>query len=254
MATICTATPKPDHGFFMKTAIAMAIVIVLGFSTQLAMGRSTFAVPFMLHLHALVFFGWTVLFVVQTALVGRSSGRIHRRLGWVGAVWATAVVMLGLYTTVMMVGRGAAPFFFTPSYFLYMNSLTVIGFGGLTAAAIIMRRWTAWHRRLMICGMAILTGPAFGRLLPLPLLIPWASWAVFAAVMIFPVIGMATDHRRNGQVHPAWWWGAGAIFGIQLTIGLVASSGVGLAGYYAVVNGKAGANVSPLLYPAGPRM
>ncbi len=166
---------------------------------------TTFVVPLMLHLHALVFFGWTLLFVLQTALVGRSSARLHKRLGWIGAVWAATVVTLGLYTTIMMVSRGAAPFFFTPSYFLSMNSLTVIGFGGLTAAAIIMRRRTAWHRRLMICGMAILTGPAFGRLLPLPLLIPWASWAVFAAVMILPVVGMAVDRRGNGHVHPAWW-------------------------------------------------
>ena len=124
MATSYTAQPKPDHGFFMKTAIAMAVIIVLGFSTQLAMGRSTFAVPLMLHLHALVFFGWTLLFVVQTALVGRSSARLHKRLGWVGAVWATAVVLLGIYTTVMMVRRGAAPFFFTPSYFLYRRRST----------------------------------------------------------------------------------------------------------------------------------
>jgi hypothetical protein len=199
-----------------------------------------------------VFFGWTLLFVVQPALVGRSFARIHQRLGWVGASWARAVVLLEIYTTLMMVRRGAAPFFFTPSYFLYMNSLSVIGFGALTAAAIVMRRRTAWHRRLMICGMAILTGPAFGRLLPLPLLIPWASWAVFAAIMIFPVVGMAVDRRRIGHVHPAWWWGVGALTGIQLAIGMVAASSVGLAGYYAVVNGKAGANIPPLLYPAGP--
>ncbi|MDD1453303.1 hypothetical protein NHF48_023905 [Sphingomonas sp. H160509] len=158
-------------------------------------------------------------------------------------------MLLGIYTTVMMVGRGAAPFFFTPSYFLYMNLLTVIGFGVLTAAAIFMRRRTACHRRLMICGMAILTGPAFGRLLPLPLLIPWAAWAVFAAVMIFPLVGMLMDLRRKGHVHLAWWWGAGTIFGIQLTIGMVATSDVGLAGYNAVVDGRAGASVPPPALP-----
>ena len=30
-----------------------------------------------------------------------------------------------------------------------------------------MRRRTDWHRRLMFCGMAILTGPGLGRLLPM---------------------------------------------------------------------------------------
>jgi uncharacterized membrane protein len=248
MAT-ANAARAADHRLFFKLAVAMAIVIVLGFSTQLAMGRSTFAVPVMLHVHALVFFGWMLLFVVQTALVGSAVASTHRRLGWIGAIWAFVLVLLGIYTTVMMVRRGAAPFFFTPSYFLFMNSLTVLGFGVLTAAAVKMRRRTYWHRRLMICGTAILTGPAFGRILPMPLMIPWAAWGVFLAVMVFPLIGMMADLRRSGQIHGAWWWGAGTIAAIQLAIGIVAASPPGIAIYEAVVLGGHGAKVPPLAYP-----
>ncbi|WP_294211908.1 hypothetical protein [uncultured Sphingomonas sp.] len=246
--------PPVDQRLFLKLAIAMALVIVLGFSTQLAMGRSTFAMPVMVHVHALVFFGWTALFVVQTALVGRTAAPLHRRLGWLGAGWATAVVVIGLYTTAMMVRRGAAPFFFTPSYFLFMNGLMVIAFGGLVAAAIAMRRQTRWHRRLMICAMAVLTGPAFGRLLPMPLLIPWAAWAVFVVLMLFPLTGAIVDRRRSGRVHPAWWWGMATIAATQVAIGLVASSPAGLAIYDGVVAGARGEAVPPLAYPAPPPM
>lgn len=243
-----------EHRFFLTMAIGMAATIALGFSVQLAMGRSSFNAPFLVHVHALVFFGWTAFYVLQNALIATGSVALHRRLGWLGAVWAIAVVLLGIYTTVMMVRRGATPFFFQPNYFLFMNSLTVSGFGGLTAAAILMRRRTDWHRRLLLCAMAILTGPAFGRLLPLPLLIPWAGWAVFVAVMIFPALGILRDLRRSGRVHPAYVWGVATIVAIQIAIGLVAFSQPGLAVYRTVTQSTAGEHVPPLAFPPPPLM
>lgn len=241
-----------EHRFFFRAAIAMAVTIVLGFSTQLAMGRSSFGAPFMVHVHAVVFFGWTAFYVLQTALIAKGSVALHKRLGWFGAGWASLIVLLGIYTTIVMVQRGRTPFFFEPNYFLFMNSMTILGFGGLTAAAIVLRRRTDWHRRLLFCGMAILTGPAFGRLLPLPLLIPWAGWAVFIAVMVFPLIGIFRDIQRSGSIHHAWYWGAGTITVIQLTIGIIAFSQPGLAIYNAVTKGSAGEMVAPLAFPPFP--
>ena len=87
--------------------------------------------------------------------------------------------------------------------FLVFNPLTLFAFAGLTAAAIVMRRRTDWHRRLHLCGMTLLLGPGFGRLLPMPLLPPFAFEAVFAASMLFPLAGVISDLRRTGRIHPA---------------------------------------------------
>lgn len=241
-----------DHRFFVVAAYIMACVIVAGFGMQWLMGRSTFRAPPMLHVHAFVFMGWTALYVAQNHLVGRGSIDLHRRLGWIGAGWAVAVVLLGLYMTGAMVRDGRSPFFFQPGYFLFMNGLTVLAFGALTAAAIRLRRRTDWHRRLMLCGMAVLTGPAFGRLLPMPLIIPLAAWGVFACVMLFPIAGMVADIRRAGHVHRAWWWGAGTIAAVQIAIGPVAFSPAGLAAYRAVTAGAPGAGLAPLAFPPFP--
>ena len=242
-----------DHRFFLTTSIVMALTIVAGFSTQLAMGRSSFGAPIAVHVHALVFFGWTTLYVLQNALVATGSIALHRRLGWIGAGWAGALVLIGIYTTVASVRRGTSPFFFEPGYFLFMNGLTVIGFGALTAAAIRLRRRTDWHRRLMVCGMAILTGPALGRLLPMPLMIPHAAWGVFAVLILFPVVGMLRDLRRSGRVHAAWWWGAGTIVVLQIAIGIVADSGAGVAVYRGVTRGSPGAEIAPAGIRTSPR-
>ena len=108
------------------------------------------------------------------------------------------MVGLGCAVTVAMVRAGHVPFFFRPLQFLVFDPMTVFTFAGLTTAAIVMRRRTEWHRRLHYCGMSMLLGPAFGRLLPMPLISPWSWEAAFAATLIFPVIGIIADKRRTG--------------------------------------------------------
>ncbi|HEX8302721.1 hypothetical protein [Sphingomonas sp.] len=164
------------------------------------------------------------------------------------------MVAVGIATTVAMVRRGAAPFFFEPGYFLVMNYLAVLGFAGLTTAAILLRRRTDWHRRLHFCGMAMLTAPAFGRLLPAPLMIPYASWGIFAATMIWPAIAIAADLRRTGRVHLGLWWGAGTMVVLQCAMSVIAFSSLGVGLYGAVTAGYPGAAVPPLDFPPPPPM
>jgi hypothetical protein len=102
--------------------------------------------------------------------------------------------------------------------------------------------------------MALLLGPAFGRLLPLPVLIPYAYEVDFLAVLIFPLIGIAADIRRSGSVHPAWWWGLGAIVGSTVLVELITFSPLGAAFYAAVVAGTPGAAVSGYAFPPFPGM
>ncbi|MFT3763538.1 MAG: hypothetical protein QM761_13225 [Pseudoxanthomonas sp.] len=226
-----------DGQFFLVSAILMALVLVAGFSLNLAMGRSTFASPPRFHAHALLFFGWTALYVTQNALAANNSLALHRRLGWLAAIWVPLMVVSGIYMTVLDVRAGRLPPFFQPAYFLAMNPLQILGFAALVLAAILQRRRTQWHRRLMLCAMATILGPGFGRLLPMPLFIPWTGWAAFAPGLLFPVAGAIRDLRRDGRVHPAWWWGIGAMLAVQTLVGLLAASPAGLAAYEWVTSG-----------------
>lgn len=255
MATLAPHAPRfarDDDRFFLITAFAMAAVVVAGFSLQLAMGRSSFASPLRVHLHAVVFMGWVVIYVTQNVLATVGPIALHRRLGWLATGWVAAMVALGCWVTVAMVRNGTVPFFFTPVQFLVFDPLAVITFAGLTAAAVVNRRRTDWHRRLNYCAMALLLGPAFGRLLPMPLLVPYAYEATLFAVLIFPVIGVIADRRRSGAVHRAWRWGVGTIIASSLLVELISFGPVGTSIYQAVTAGSPGAAVAPREYPAPP--
>jgi hypothetical protein len=260
MATLAQDQAYPttgDERFFLKCAIAFALIIAAGFSFQLGMGRSTFASPIRVHIHALLFMGWMTIFLLQNILI--STGRIdlHRKLGWVAAGWMVAMVVSGFVVTIAMVRNGVVPFFFRPLHFLVFDPVQCLTFAGLTVAAVSMRKQTDWHRRLHVCGMALLLGPAFGRLLPMPFLPPYAWEVTFVACLFVLGIIVALDSRRRGSVHPAWKRGIAVWLGMFVVIEALTYSPVGLAIYDRVAAGYPGATVDPLAFappPEGPLM
>jgi len=251
------AQPQPNRvtsneGFFLGAAVAMALVVAAGFSLNVAMGRSSFSAPPLVHAHALVFMSWVGIYVMQNLLVARGNIAMHRRLGWFAAGWTLLMLVTGCAVTLALVEGGRVPFFFRPQHFLIFDPMTLVFFLGLTIAAIRMRHETQWHRRLHFVAMSMMLGPAFGRLLPVPLLIPYAFEATFAATMLFPIAGIIADVRRTGRVHPAWGWGFGAMIACMAAILGVTYSPLGNSIYAAVTAGTPGAAVPGLAFGALP--
>lgn len=258
MATLAQRPVAPvtgDERFFLRGAIVMAVTIVTAFSFQYLMGRSTFASPLRVHVHAWLFMGWVAIYLAQNVFVATGRMNLHRRLGWIAAGWMVPMIVMGFVVTGVMVRHGSVPFFFRPLQFLIFDPITVLCFAALTTSAIVLRRRTEWHRRLHFCGMSMLLGPAFGRLLPMPLLAPFAWEAAFAASLIFPLVGAFADLRRSGRVHPAWGYGIATMIGAFVLIELITYTPVGTQIYNLTTRGSPGASVAPLEFgspPSGP--
>jgi hypothetical protein len=256
MATLAPAQREDvaPESFFRTLAILMALTVVAGFSMQFAAGRSTFAARPLVHAHGLTYMGWVALFVIQSWLATRGSMALHRRLGWFGAGWGVVMVVMAFWIIIDVTQRGTAPFFFQPQHFLIANPLSAIVFAILAWSAVRLRRQTDWHMRLHICAMTAIIGPAFGRLLPMPLLIPYAfEWAGIAG-LIFPLAGMIRDKRKYGRVHAAWWWGVLTFLAIIPVSYAIAYSALGDAIYAAVTAGHPGAGLPGLEFAPPPPM
>ncbi len=244
MATVVAPTNSSTRGntrFFIVMAFAMASVIVAGFSLNLATGRSSFAVPLPYHVHAVIFMGWVALFLAQHVTASTGNWALHRSLGKLAYVWIPAMVLAGCTIMVVVARRNGGPFFFDMNEFLVSNLMLLVCFGGLALWALRRQRYQGWHRRLMLVAMAILTGPGYGRLLPTPLLMPYAWTALFFVTLILPAIAMIADKRKLGRVHPAYWWGMGIYVATFAGSMLLAYSPIGYAVTDWVVAGTPGA-------------
>lgn len=243
MATVpfANGADRDEARFFFTMGCLMAATIVAGFSFNFIAGRSSLASPLLFHVHGLVMVGWMAIYLAQNALIFADNVALHRRLGWIAVLWVPLIVTTGMLMTRHSLQSYGGPPFFDKNQFLISNPLQLLGFAGLVAWAIIVRRNTGWHRRLMFCAFAVLVGPGIGRLFPMPLFIPYAWYVSVFVPLIFPLIGMLADRRRYGKAHPAWLWGIGTVLVLQIAADLVAYSPLGYAITGQVLAGTPGA-------------
>lgn len=245
------AKPPQDLGFFRGLATVMALVQVSGFVVQLAMGRSSFDAPLIIHLHAVAAMGWVAIFALQAWFAAGGAKGLHRTLGVLALVWAIAFVALGVLVTLNTAHAARVPFFFQPQHFLIANPATAIAFLALVLAAVALRR-TDWHPRLHIGAFVLVMGPSFGRLLPMPLLAPYAFEIAVVAPLVFILAGMIYDLRARGRIHPAW---IAPVVVAVLVIGgarLIAFSPLGASLYAMATAGGPAAGLDGLAFPPPP--
>lgn len=209
MATIAAQTApvsyRQSQPFFVKMAWILAAIIVIGFAQNAALGRVDIPkVPVWVHVHGLLMLGWLALFVTQNRLAASGNLALHRNLGWAGAFLVCAIVGIACFTGVMSLALHRFPPFFSAPYFLALTMIDTLAFGGLVMAGIINRRHTETHRRLMMGGTIIILEPAFGRLLPMPIIGgETGEWITMVIQLCFVGAIALHDRRTLGRIHPA---------------------------------------------------
>ncbi|MBC2666769.1 adenylate cyclase [Novosphingobium flavum] len=216
-----------DQSFFVKLSWVMAILILFAFAQNAALGRVDIPkVPYWVHIHGLAMLTWLGLFVNQNRLAASGNIALHRKLGWVSAFVVCLIVGLTSLAGVRAVELHRQPPFFDPAFFLMLTQVGAICFGGLVFAAIVNRRDTERHRRLMAGATIILLDAALGRLVPFPLLGgEMGEWVTTALMMVFVALIAAHDRRTLGRVHPATVTVGMVVILAHLVIALAARSG-----------------------------
>jgi hypothetical protein len=188
---------QSDVNLYFPMAILCAGVAFLGFAptywAPILFG--TLKVHPIIHVHAFVFFAWTLFFVVQTWLASTRRIARHRAMGLAAISLATAMTILGILVSIdrmyaaAAIGRGPAGLEFS-----IVPLGSIIFFAMMFAAALApIARWF-----LTFLAPEAPAGPP-------PVAVDIGPSLVALLLLSIPMVG---DWRRRGSVHQAYWIGA----------------------------------------------
>jgi hypothetical protein len=194
-----------DHSFYFVMSLVVAPVVVYGFSRTINAGliHPPSPRPLILYLHAAIFSGWVLFFILQSALISARNVKLHRQLGWFGLALGVSIPIIGIATTIAMTrlrmqeGRGDAAQFMVVPFF------DMVSFTGAFALAFLYRKRPEFHRRLMLIATCSLTAAAFGRF---PYALMPRHW-FYAGVDALILVGIVRDLIVTERVHPVYLFG-----------------------------------------------
>jgi hypothetical protein len=233
MATIAAPSARPLVSRFYVTMAAIFVAIAFGGflgTYWLQIARGTFNGSPLLHVHGLLFSLWTLFFFSQATLIANRRLRTHRAWGLLGISLATAMLFMGLAVAIEgMRNRIEAGYGEAARAFVITPVSAVLLFAALVAAAMFNLRRPEWHKRLMLVATASILQAPIARFFflaasgggpgvrpglgPPPPIERGVGAGLLVASLV--VAAMVHDWRSRGRVHPAYWWGFGALMTVQ---------------------------------------
>jgi hypothetical protein len=240
---VAIAAPMPRdrvNRFHLRLACVFVLVAFGGFTPSYwsKVAAGTFAGAPIYHIHGLLLFGWTCLYLAQTALVASGRTLRHRALGLVGIAWFSVMICstLGLLIHSMRaaeaVGASVAD---SARPITIVSFITLALVSGLFAAAIANISRPDVHKRLMVLVMVVLLQAAVARLVVLPLSPPGppslqTTMVTGIVADLLVVAAMVHDWRTRGRPHSVYVWGLLLLLSVQVLLGpLIARNDVAAA-------------------------
>ncbi len=207
--------------FYLGMAVLLTAIVAFGFSHTIPFDMQTPGFPIMLVVHGVVFGAWMVLFVAQPAFIVSGAVSLHRKLGMFGAALAVAMVVMGALAIQFALHANSLPPFYPPNLFVTRGLVGLLMFGGLVTAGVLNRHRSEWHKRLMLCASFVVIMPGLERALPVPIMGTGWYFIVDGILITIALIGPVYDLIVRKRIHPAYFWGIGAIVAGQVFVDLV---------------------------------
>ena len=211
-----------ERRYYVGISVAFLVLVFWTFARTFYLHPffGTPTLPLLLHIHGAVMSGWVLLLVAQSSLIAAHRVRWHRRLGWLGVVWAGLVVVMGSVTTVNAAEREVRHHTTFASSQILITSLDLIQmvfFDLLVAAAAWLRNRPDYHKRLMLLTIVCMLPDALARL-PVSFM---TNQLILVGLYGFVVLSVGIDTIRNRRLHPVFGWG-GAVILVTFNIALYA--------------------------------
>ena len=212
-----------DQSFYFLMSLLVAVVVAYGFGFTV---NSRFIHPpsprpMVLYFHAIVFTGWVVFFIVQSALIKTRNVKLQRQLGWFGLAMGIAIPVVGIATSIAMGRLRMREGRSDVAQFLIIPFFDMLAFTVAFGLAFYWRKKPEFHRRLILIATCSLTAAAFGRF---PSFLVPHNW-FYAGVDVLILLGVVRDLVVSKRIHPVYLYGLPLlIFGQTTAVYAFASS------------------------------
>ncbi len=202
-------SPRPSFYFYFNLIILALVIGGFGLNAVVHPEKLP-PVSGIVYLHGLVMLAWYILILYQAGLVRSGNIALHQKLGKSSVLLALAIVISGIWMSVVHYNR--------PDGFLFttINTFILINFIILYFLAWKNRFRSEHHKRYMILVSLAAVFPALGRIilgLNLNQYLSVPLWIVLVLVVGF------YDFKSKKKIHPATKIGTSLILvGIALTL------------------------------------
>ena len=213
-----------DRNAFLVFIALVWVGILSGFGTDSVqhVSRHGLDYPLIVHVHAVAFVGFLVLFTVQAALIRTDRVDLHRRLGMAGAALAAVMLVLGPATAITADALAYARRGVTPE-FMAVQFIDILYFATVLGAALLLRNRPAIHKRLMLMALFYISNAGFARYLNGLAAAPLGDgfWGDMVGIYLggdVLMLGLgAYDLITSRRVYPAWLAAFAWAIGLELT-------------------------------------
>jgi hypothetical protein len=239
--TLSISPARSDaRSFYSRMAQICLGVAVVGFAPTYWRGlaNGTFHGGPIVHLHALIFYAWMALLVVQAVLIAQGRVGRHREFGFIGVALATLLVVSGMAVSITAGLRfEQAGFGREARAFVIVSWSSMALFGALVWLAVAKVRQPDRHRRLMLAATISMLGAPIARWIlllvapevlssgaaaPPPPVLVTVPPALLGDLLFIPML--MHDRRTLGRFHPTTVKAALAVIATQILIVPVSST------------------------------
>lgn len=229
MASGTAPQPRHERAFYLAFVVAAWAAVVAGFEpsvTQRWRGAADYPAPPILVWHVAAVTAWLLLLTAQVLLINRSRLALHRNLG---------LTVLVLIPVIVVTGLGAEIYsqrFFSPKYpenlrFFIAPIMEMLAFTIAATLAVVKRRNSAAHKRLILIATSVLLTAAYSRWWGEPLYSAFGDGLGgvilhnFAGPNLLIALAAVHDWWRTGRIHPVYLVAGPAVLGGELVASFI---------------------------------
>lgn len=193
--------------FYSGYGLVGLVVVAFGFGFTYGapMVQGEFAAPWFVHLHGMASLVWVLMVIGQAALVRTGHTQLHRKAGQTALPLALFIWASGIATAKWAADHDVEAMTTAATSALAGTVTGLSIFVMLVGAAIVTRKHSDWHKRLVLLATIHLLWPAFFRLRHwLPAIPDPEIWLALVFAYSPILIAAARDRWKFDKVHPVW--------------------------------------------------